>query len=53
MLSIRTALAVGEVVFVDVLVDDVVVGDVFVGGVVESPRNPVSYTCRRHELPQN
>ena len=53
VLNIRTALAVGEVVFVDVLVGDVVVGDVFVGGVVESPRNPVSYTCRRHELPQN
>ena len=58
LLNIRTALAVGEIVFNavvvgDVVVGDVVVGDFVVGGVVESPSNPVSYTCRPHELPQN
>ena len=63
LLNIRTALAVGEIVFSavvvgdvvvgDVVVSDVLVGDVVVGGVVESSSNPVSYICRRHELPQN
>ena len=58
LLNIRTALAVGEIVFNavvvgDVVVGDVVVGDFVVGGVVESPSNRVSYTCRPHELPQN
>ena len=44
---------VGDVVVGDVRVGDVRVGDVVVGGLVESPSNPVSYTCRPHELPQN
>ena len=47
VLNIKTALAV------EVVLGAVVVGDVVVGGVVESSRNPVSYTRRRHELPQN
>ena len=44
---------VSDVIVDDVVASDVVVGDVVVGDVIESLRNPVSYTCRRHELPQN
>ena len=55
--NIKTALTVeevlGAVVVGDVVVSEVVVGDVVVGGVVEFSRYPVSYTCRRQELPQN
>ena len=57
VLNIKTALTVevvlGAVVVGVVVVVEVVVSEVVVGDVVESPRYPVSYTCRRHELPQN
>ena len=66
MTNIRTAGPVGEIVFGTVVVDDVVVSgwEVVVGASVGasvssgcstpwSPRNPISYTWRRHELPQS